>query len=41
MGVHRERLAASKAYKRFVQGAKTALQKDRPWRPMSDLRNTY
>ena len=27
MGVHRERLAASKANKRFVQGAKTALQK--------------
>ena len=27
MGVHRERLAASKAHRRFVRGAKTALQR--------------
>lgn len=27
MGIHRERLAASKAHRRFVEGAKSALQK--------------
>ena len=27
MGVHRERLAASKAHSRFVQGARTALRR--------------